>query len=167
MYDLADSVFEAVLKLDDSFRAEHCINNIQEHNELTLLKEKGAEGCPLTLSLSEEEGAAIVPQIMLVWSHPRFAEHFLEVNGNYSKDDYDVVTLSLDLFKSGWLPMLSENNIGLGLMPIDLDSTIAMFTADVLTKSAQERAEEAKALAEQEKKEVEEELKEMEKAKNK
>lgn len=164
MNDITDSVFDAVLKLDESFRAEYCFKNIEEQNELCILKEKGAEGCPLMLSVGDDE--AIVSSILLIWSHPRFAEHFLQNNDQYSADDYEICTLNLDLFKTAWLPSLEESDIGLGLMPINFDNDIDIYKANVLLMNAQERAQAAKELAQKEKEEIEQELKEMEKAQN-
>lgn len=164
MNDITDSVFEAVLKLDESFRAEYCFKNIEEQNKLCILKEKGAEGCPLILEIEDDE--AIVPNILLIWSHPRFAKHFLENNDQYKESDYEICTLDLDLFKKSWIPSLDETNVGLGLMPINFDNDIDIYKANVLLMDAQQRAQAAKELAQKEKEEIEQELKEMEKAQN-
>lgn len=167
MFELTDQVFEAIFALDEDYRKFFCLNKCDEHNVIYILK--GNDGAPLMLEDLPEEGEeeGLFHTTLPVWCHPRYAQYYLEHSVEEDKDEYQVAELSLDLFKSAWIPALTESKIALAFMPLEKDKMFCIESADIFSKSPEQRQADAEAAKKAEAAEVEAELKAMEKAQNK
>ena len=111
MYDLNDTEYYAVLKLNADYREAHFRDKFRTFKELFLLVTD--EG-PCMLSGDNEEGdevAAVLP----IWPHPRYATVFADAMGYVNAR---VQNVSLAVFMESWVPLLGENQVCIGFMPL-------------------------------------------------
>lgn len=111
MYELTEREYEATLKLNAEYRQSLFINKTLENKALfIILQEEG----PFLLEDNGQEGeeqATILP----VWCHEKFAKAYID---NVNLPAAKVQQITLDVFRSKWVPMLNENKILLGFMPV-------------------------------------------------
>lgn len=126
MYELSEREFEATLKLNAEYRQAMFINNTLEQQVLyILIQEEG----PFMLEDNGQEGeeqAMILP----VWCHERFAESYLEGS---QIPNAKVQAVTLEVFLKQWVPMLNDNKILLGFMPV-VDAEFAVDEPSCLAK---------------------------------
>lgn len=112
MYELTEREYEATLKLNAEYRQSLFINKTLENKVLFIvLQEEG----PFLLEDNGQEGeeqAMILP----VWCHEKFAQAYIDMA---KLPAANVQQVSLDVFKEQWIPMLNENKILLGFMPVE------------------------------------------------
>ena len=112
MFELTNREFDAILQLNAEYRQSFFLNKTVENQELfIIIQEEG----PFLLEDKAEDDAEIAT-ILPLWCHERLAAFYIEKAGI---ENAKVQKVTVSAFNKNWVPMLAENNILLGFMPIE------------------------------------------------
>ena len=115
---LSDAVIEQAMKLTAEDRQELVVSYAEKSKELWLVQ--GAEG----FVMFEGEQQVQLP----IFPHKDLTDTFISMNGIEGQS----VSITLDEFKSTWLPGLEKNGVELVMFPTTSDAENLVMTASNL-----------------------------------
>lgn len=127
--------FAAVLALNAEYRQAFFLNKCKEQGLFYILvQEEGpylledAEDTADALAQSEDDTPSRA-QVLPVWSHRQLAEHYCRSLG---LEHTTVQSVTLEVWHTQWSPLLKENKVLLGFMPLDEHSEFATDEPELL-----------------------------------
>lgn len=118
MSELSERQRAAILQLNAEYRLAHFRSMLEQQQTLYVVEDDDGP-CLLEDRLPDSDGTH--GQVLPVFSHACFAEHYIEVHALAGAQPRAV---SMAAFREHWQPFLARHGIQLGVMPVGEDCCV-------------------------------------------